>query len=251
MSLEACAALVRAGDGDRFLAAMAAPVAARARLLPLYAFNLEIARAPWVSPEPMIGEMRLQFWRETLAAIESGGPVPGHEVAGPLAEVVRGAGLPVGLLDDMVIARWSDLARAPFADVAALEAYLDASAGALMWASALALGAGAGLEAPARAVGRAMGLANWLLAVPALEARGWPARPAGLDGLIARARAELRAARQADFGPAVPALRAGWRAGGVLARAARRPEAIAAGELAESEFRRRGGLLLRALTRRW
>ncbi len=47
MSLEACAALVERGDPDRHAAAMAAPPAARARLWPLYAFNLEGgARAP-------------------------------------------------------------------------------------------------------------------------------------------------------------------------------------------------------------
>ena len=60
MSLQACAELVERGDPDRFLATMAAPVALRATLFPLYAFNVEIARAPWVTQEPMIAEMRLQ-----------------------------------------------------------------------------------------------------------------------------------------------------------------------------------------------
>ena len=49
MSVEACAALVARGDPDRFLSAMAAPVAARAVLFPLYAFNLEVAKAPWLT----------------------------------------------------------------------------------------------------------------------------------------------------------------------------------------------------------
>ncbi|MFN5827641.1 MAG: phytoene synthase, partial [Rhodobacterales bacterium] len=38
MTVAACAALVQRGDPDRFMAVMAAPVAARARLFPLYAF---------------------------------------------------------------------------------------------------------------------------------------------------------------------------------------------------------------------
>ncbi len=66
MSLAACAALVERGDPDRFLAVMAAPAWARARLFPLYAFNLEVARAPWVTEEPMIAEMRLQWWRDVV-----------------------------------------------------------------------------------------------------------------------------------------------------------------------------------------
>ncbi len=49
MSIAACAALVERGDPDRFAATMAAPMAARARLWPLYALNLEAARAPWVT----------------------------------------------------------------------------------------------------------------------------------------------------------------------------------------------------------
>ena len=57
--LMACAELVQRADPDRFMAAMAAPVAARRVLFPLYALNVEIARAPWVTQEAMIAEMRL------------------------------------------------------------------------------------------------------------------------------------------------------------------------------------------------
>ena len=45
MSLDACARLVERGDPDRFRVAMAAPPSAREALFPLYAFNLEVARA--------------------------------------------------------------------------------------------------------------------------------------------------------------------------------------------------------------
>ena len=76
----ACAAIVEKGDPDRFLAAMAAPVAARRVLFPLYALNIEVARAPWVTEEAMIAEMRLQWWRDALAEIAAGGQVRRHEV---------------------------------------------------------------------------------------------------------------------------------------------------------------------------
>ena len=71
--LNACAALVERGDPVRFRAAMASPMAARRVLFPLYAFNLEVARAPWVTQEPMIARMRLQWWRDALAEIAAGG----------------------------------------------------------------------------------------------------------------------------------------------------------------------------------
>ena len=54
MSLNACAALVERSDPDRFRATMAAPVAARRVLFPIYAFNVEVTRAPWVTQEVMI-----------------------------------------------------------------------------------------------------------------------------------------------------------------------------------------------------
>ena len=251
MSLAACAELVARGDPDRFLAAMTAPVAARERLLPLYAFNVEIARAPWVATEPMIGQMRLQFWRDALAEIADGKPARAHEIAAPLAEVIHAAGLQPDLLDAMVVARWADVAREPFAEAGALWDYLDATAGGLMWASVKALGGVDALQAPARAVGRAGGLANWLMAAPELEARGWAALPGGTRELVARAQAELARAKRTRFGAAVPALRTAWRATGVLTRAAGDPDAITEARLGGAEVARRGGRLLRSLRGRW
>ena len=38
-------------------------------LFALFAFNLEVARAPWVTQQPMIAEMRLQWWCDALDEI--------------------------------------------------------------------------------------------------------------------------------------------------------------------------------------
>ncbi|NJM84676.1 MAG: squalene/phytoene synthase family protein, partial [Tabrizicola sp.] len=126
MSIDACAALVSRGDPARFQAVMAAPVSARARLLPLYAFNLEVARAPWVTEEPMIAEMRLQWWRDVVAAAASGA-ARAHEVAGPLHEVIRTCGLPLPVMDRLIEARRWDIYREAFTDKAAFTAYIEAT----------------------------------------------------------------------------------------------------------------------------
>jgi 15-cis-phytoene synthase len=256
MSLQACAALVERGDPDRFLAAMAAPPAARARLFPLYAFNLEVTRAPWVTQEALIAEMRLQWWRDALAEIEGGGPVRAHEVTIPLAEVIRMAELPVAPLDALVAARRRDIGHEPFPDVAALWAYLDETTGNLMWAAALALG-GAD-EGAVRSMGQAAGLAAWLVAVPRLVARGLQPLPDSSNDAIRQLAqlglvrlAEARAARARVPRRAGPALMAGWRAGPILRMALRQPERVTGGRLVQSEFARRGSLLLRAATGRW
>ncbi len=236
MSVGACAALVERGDPDRFLAAMAAPVAARERLFPLYAFNLEVARAPWVTQEPLIAEMRLQWWRDAVAEVAEGKPAREHEVMEPLAGVIRG-GVPGVLLDRIVAARRRDVYREPFGSAADLWGYLDATGGALMWASVLATGGGD--EGGARAVGRAAALAAWLMAVPALEARGWQALPEGDVAALAREGLAM-------IGPLRgPALRAAWRAEAVLRQVVAEPARVAEGSLGTSEFRRRASLLWR------
>lgn len=259
-ALAACAALVEHGDPDRFLAAMAAPRPARAPLLVLAAFNLELARAPWVTREPLIARMRLQFWRDVLAGEESAA----HEVAGPVRALAIERALDPALLAAMIDAREAEIGvRAPFADEAALWAYLEGGAGALLALSVQALGGpksgpesgpeSGPVSAAVRGLGAAQGLANYLMAIPALEGAGRQPLPDGRPEAVAAlaraglvridaARTDLRALPK----PARPALLAAWRARAILAQAAARPGAVAAGDLGQSEFARRGSLLWRA-----
>uniref|UniRef100_UPI0037C5DDC5 squalene/phytoene synthase family protein n=1 Tax=Roseovarius salis TaxID=3376063 RepID=UPI0037C5DDC5 len=166
--LVACADLVRRGDPDRFRAVMAAPVPARTRLFPVYAFNIEVSRAPWLTEEPMIAEMRLQWWRDVLEEIREGGAVRRHEVATPLSRVIGAQD--AGLLDALVTARRWDVYREPFEDMDHFREYIDQTSGNLLLVAARGLGPAP--EAPLRDAGYAMGLANWLRAVPALERAG-------------------------------------------------------------------------------
>jgi len=246
MSVEACAALVQRGDPDRFLATMAAPPALRARLFPLYAFNLEVARAPLVTAEPLIAEMRLQWWRDALAEVVEGRPVRRHEVTTPLADAIDPEG--ARLLDDLVAARRTDIASAPFVSADALVEYLDRTAGTLLWVAARAAGVRDGEEA-LRAIGTAQGLANWFLAVPALAARGREPLPdptaAGVAALARAVLARFSCARPPRQSRSVRL--AAWRAPALLAQAARHPARVLDGRYGQSEFRRRGSLLLAGL----
>ena len=249
MTVDACAKLVARGDPDRFAAVMAAPVALRARLFVLYAFNLEVARAPWVTREPLIAEMRLQWWRDVVAE-----PVPrAHEVAGPLFDLIRDAALPVDVLDRLIAARRWDVYAEPFVDATAFEAYLEDTAAGLMWLAAKACGADAAVESVVRSYGWAHGLANYLRAVPDLTARGRvPLLDNSAEKITALAQAGLRRiavarAGQSLIGQAAPALLAGWQAEKLLRQAAVDPLAVPNGTLGQSEFNRRRGLLWQAL----
>ena len=63
-----CGALLRRHDADRYLTALFAPGERREALFALYAFNLEIARMREAVSEPMMGLIRLQWWRDALEA---------------------------------------------------------------------------------------------------------------------------------------------------------------------------------------
>lgn len=255
MSVNACAALVERGDPDRFMAAMAAAPSDRLALFPLYALNLEAARAPWVTSEPMIAEMRLQWWRDLVEEIGADAPPRAHEVAAPLADVIRKHALPIDLLDELVAARRWDVYRDAFEDQDDFDRHLNQTSGHLMWLSALALGADAAQEPAARDVGFAMGVAGWLQAVPELQSRGRIPLVDGRDQAVAdlakRGLDRLSQARGTRFGAATSAIRAGWRSESLLKQVVANPGIVADGQMGTSEGKRRGTLLWRSLTNRW
>ena len=251
---KACAALVHKADPDRFLAAMAAPVAARAVLFPIYALNVEVARAPWVTQETMIAEMRLQWWRDALQEIAQGPTVRRHEVVTPLSRVLS----PhlAGMLDEYVAVRRWDIYRDPFEDQEHFDAYINYSSGALLVAAAQSLGAAD--EDVLRDFGYGVGVANWFRAIPELEARGriplLDGRPEGVRVLAETALARLARARSNRSGvsdAARLALYLGWQAEWILKRVIAQPDRVAAGALAQSEVRRRLSLMWTAATGRW
>ncbi|WP_371227121.1 squalene/phytoene synthase family protein [Roseovarius sp. 2305UL8-3] len=252
--LNACADLVRRGDPERFMAAMAAPVAARQILFPLYAFNVEVARAPWVTQEALIAEMRLQWWRDALEEIRAGGFVRRHEVVTPLAGILDAEG--ASLLDDLIIARYWDINRDPFEDVAAFDTYITNTSGHLMLAAARALGqADKGVVLDA---GYAHGLGNLLRAIPALEEAGRvplvDGRPDTVRSLADTGLARLHSARKARrkiSKEARPALLPAWKTGAILRRAVASPMRVSEGRLDISPIASRLRLIARAGSGRW
>jgi len=248
--LNACAAIVERGDPLRFRTAMLAPVAQRASLFALYAFNVEVSRAPWVTQEAMIAEMRLQWWRDVLEEIAKGGSVRRHEVATPLSEVITAE--QATLLDELVAARRWDIYRDPFEDAADLDRYIDQTAGHLMWVGASVLGEA--VEAPVRDAARAAGIGAWLRAIPALEAAGrvplLDGTPSGVSelaqsGLDALARA--RKGRASVPRACAPAMLPATAAEPALKQARSTPQAVVEGQLPDVGL----GFTLRAATARW
>ena len=253
MSLSACAALVERADPDRFLATMATPVEARRVLFPLYALNVEVSRAPWVTQEAMIAEMRLQWWRDALEEIANGATPRKHEVVDALAEVLTPQ--QAALLDGFVAARRWDIYSDAFEDPSHLDEYIDATSGHLTLVVAQCLGAAD--ESVVREYAYGVGVANLLRAVPELEARGRKplvdGTPQGVRNLAQAGldRIDSARARKSDVSSeARGALRAGWRARSVLRAAAAVPERVIEGKLEGSEFARKASLIWSSMSGR-
>ena len=153
-------ALVRRVDPDRWLASrFVADAKARADVIVLYALNYELSRAAEVASQPLIGEMRLAWWREALDEVFERRPVRRHPVALAVAEVVRRRGMPREGLEALIEGRLRELEPWPLGEDEALD-YLDATAGCLMTLAAGVLAPGVAAEL--RPAGRAWGLAGLL-----------------------------------------------------------------------------------------
>jgi NADH dehydrogenase [ubiquinone] 1 alpha subcomplex assembly factor 6 len=202
--LSPVAALVQRYDRDRYQTVLFAPVARREALFALYAFNYEIARVRERVTQPTLGRMRLEWWREAVAAAFDDGPVRRHVVVAPLTAAIREHRPTRAHFDRLIDTRESDLDDEPPVSLEALEDYAEGTSARLVYLALEILGA---RDPPAMAagfhVGIAYALAGLLRAMPYLaptERRFIPTDIAvrtGLDDVDYRAllaRPALRAA---------------------------------------------------------
>ncbi len=75
-------------DEDRWLATRYAAADARERMVALYLLNQELQRALHAR-EAMLGKIRLQWWRETLAQLAGAAPLRRHDLTEELARVLK------------------------------------------------------------------------------------------------------------------------------------------------------------------
>jgi NADH dehydrogenase [ubiquinone] 1 alpha subcomplex assembly factor 6 len=128
--LSSCGEIVRAHDPDRYLCALFAPPREREALFTALAFNHEVARTREAVSEAMLGQIRLQWWREAIDGIIDGTPRQ-HEVVLPLADAFRTFNLDRAPFDAILDAREADLEDAPFRTLEDLLVYARATAGSL------------------------------------------------------------------------------------------------------------------------
>ena len=86
-------------------------------MIALYAFDDELARIPAAVTEPLLGEIRLTWWREALDEIFEGRPVRRHPATQALAEAVGRRKLARQPLEAMIDARFDALTAKPLGPV--------------------------------------------------------------------------------------------------------------------------------------
>jgi 15-cis-phytoene synthase len=101
-NLEAVRASARLNAPDRYYAALFAPAAVGDDLIALAAFCGEIARIGRQVSEPVMGEIRITWWRDALLAAENG--ASGNPVLDVFADVVRRHALPSARIEDFLSA---------------------------------------------------------------------------------------------------------------------------------------------------
>ncbi|MFC3069604.1 squalene/phytoene synthase family protein [Phenylobacterium soli] len=193
----------------------------RADVVALYAFDHELARAPRITSNSLLGEIRLTWWREVLDEIFEGRPVRRHPTAQALAEAVRRRGLTRPPLETLIDARYRELDASPMDAKEAL-AWARDTGGLAAEIAALILAPGADVG-PARAAGTA-----WALGRKAAEA---PVFGGVFEKTLAGARAAMKHLPPEAFPAVAHAALAGRRKGSDLARRLRLIWAVARGRI--------------------
>ena len=135
----AAASLVKQRDRDRYWSALFAPAPKRPGLLAVYAFNAELSHIPSLVSEPMVGQIRLQWWRDAIDLA-----APGSKTGNPIADALTATILEHDLQKDRIIrmidARLPEILGELPADIAAFRASLQETSGSVFEIAAALLG---------------------------------------------------------------------------------------------------------------
>ena len=160
----------RAFERDRYLAALLAPSRVRGDLVVLAALAGELSRIPVFVGERMIGEIRLQWWREAIDAGAGAGTRTGHPIADAVIDTIVRHGLPLATIHGLIDAQVDRLDPLPFADLDALLASLAAWDGGLFEIAWRVLGGVGERPSLLTASGQAYGISRMLVELPAAVA---------------------------------------------------------------------------------
>ena len=125
-------------DRDRYVACLFSKRNVQERLLTLYAMNSQLERIAEQVSEPQLGEIRLQWWRDSLSQIGNGENI-GHPVVDQIGNCFDLSADFQRHLTEMIDARSFDISGIQMPDRRALKTYLLKTEGALLKLGSMSL----------------------------------------------------------------------------------------------------------------
>lgn len=131
MNLSPCAQIVKNHHRSAYLYGLLAPQEVREHVFALYAFAYEIEHIRTTVSEEMVGLIRLQWWRDTIAALYED-KSRNHDVVQALEKTIHAVKLPQDKFEAFFTAHEQDLSPAPFGDMDGLKNYAKNTNGTLL-----------------------------------------------------------------------------------------------------------------------
>ncbi|KAI1503325.1 squalene/phytoene synthase [Biscogniauxia marginata] len=186
-----CVAQLRQSDYDSYLIRNFIPSSRRDAYDAFRAFNLELVRLPELVSNPLIGQLRMQFWRDAVNNTFAGKPpkepimVLLHKVMSQLIETSPDSSLSSikFWLLRLINTREKYMDNRPFTSLASLEEYAENTYSTLMYSTLAALPIRSmHMDHLASHIGKACGISAVLRGIPVLAAPAPPVKsPVGAN----------------------------------------------------------------------
>ncbi|KAK0221836.1 isoprenoid synthase domain-containing protein [Armillaria fumosa] len=176
-----CADLVRKNDYESFLVSPFYPPELRPAYFALKAFSVDLATVQDTVSNPMIGQLRMQFWRDAIKSFSDGSP-PRHPIALALYDACQRTHLPAYHLKRIIDARDAELYSSDHLTTDSLTAHAEATSSTLLYLllSLFSASSSSTLSHAASHLGISQTFATLLRALPFHAANGRMIIPAEL-----------------------------------------------------------------------
>ncbi|MEE2774086.1 MAG: squalene/phytoene synthase family protein [Pseudomonadota bacterium] len=175
MSISRCAQILQNGDPDKFFATLIAPKKLRPILYTVFAFHYEISKIPYSTDEEILAEIKFKWWEQELTHISKRKFTKNrNEILDPLSDLIIKNDIPVDLFLEAINARRFDIGsqihRSFYDQVNYIEDIFSSLLEIILRSCEKHLSPEAVLCV--RKFGFVLGVANLLVALPALEILG-------------------------------------------------------------------------------
>ncbi|KAG8179593.1 hypothetical protein JTE90_001835 [Oedothorax gibbosus] len=165
-SFKYCIDSVRKYDYENYLCTLLLPEPLRSSAFVIRAFNVEISQVRDSVSNSTIGEMRMQFWKDSVDRIFAGNP-PEQPVAQEVAKVLSTVKLSKTWFQRLISSRENLLHDKPFLSTKELENYCDHSVVSVYFLLLQAAGlSNVQCDHAASHVGKSQGISNFLRGIP-------------------------------------------------------------------------------------